>query len=79
MVVIWGLWGFGGPIRVYLGVKLSFCPDTYFLKNRPFSIFSLDFFGKNPFFFEIMKYLVGDRGGSYMESRHGFRKFRPPS
>ena len=66
MLTIWESWGFGGPIRMYLGVKLSFCPDTYFLKNRPFSIFSLDFLVKNPNFFEVMKYLVGDRGGSYM-------------
>ena len=51
MLTIWEIWGFGGPIRVYLGVKLSFCPDTYFLKNLPFSIFSLDFLVKNPIFF----------------------------
>ena len=55
-MAIWEPCGFGGPMRVYLGVKLLFCPDTNFLKNRSFSIFPLDFLVKNPIFFEVKKY-----------------------
>ena len=64
VVVIWDILGFGGHMRAYLGVKQPSCHETYFWKNRPFSIFSpffevwkIDFFQKSKKTFRV-KYNV---------------------
>ena len=48
--------GFGGPTKVVLGVKQSFCPDTYFFfLNRPFTKFCHFLVNQKCDFFRLFK------------------------
>ena len=60
---IMGVWGAHKDVSWSKTIILS--GHVFFEKSAIFDFFTW-FFGQNPIFFEVMKYLVGDRGGSYM-------------